>query len=99
MNIFEGHISGSKPVVADFSAVWSGTDKLVEPVLHEIKEKIGDKIAVIKIDIEKEPALKELYNIRSVPTLIIFKHGKVVWRKNGIATTHEILEHLNTCID
>ncbi|MBL7745276.1 MAG: thioredoxin family protein [Chitinophagaceae bacterium] len=99
MNIFEGHINGSKPVIVDFSAEWSGTDKMLEPVLHEIKEKTGEKISVLKIDIDKEPSLKELYDIRTVPTLIIFKHGKVIWRKNGIATTHEILEHLSTYVE
>ena len=93
---FEGHIKGSIPVVVDFFAEWCGPCKLMGPILHEVKEKVGERATVLKLDIDKSPYYSELYNIRSVPTLIIFKNGSVLWRKSGVASSHEILEHLNS---
>ena len=93
---FEGHIKGSIPVVVDFFAEWCGPCKLMGPILHEVKEKVGERATVLKLDIDKSPYYSELYNIRSVPTLIIFKNGNVLWRKSGVASSHEILEHLNS---
>ena len=96
MVTFEGHIKGDIPVVVDFFAEWCGPCKLMGPILHEVKEKVGDRATVLKLDIDKSPYYSQLYNIRSVPTLMIFKNGNVLWRKSGVASTHEILEHLNT---
>ena len=93
---FEGHIKGNIPVVVDFFAEWCGPCKLMGPILHEVKEKVGERATVLKLDIDKSPYYSELYNIRSVPTLIIFKNGSVLWRKSGVASSHEILEHLNS---
>jgi thioredoxin 1 len=95
MNNFEGHINGDKPVVVDFAASWSNPCKLMEPVLHEVKEAVGERATVLKIDIDESPQYAELYDVRSVPALIIFKQGNIVWRKNGIIPAHEILHHLN----
>ena len=93
---FEGHIKGNIPVVVDFFAEWCGPCKLMGPILHEVKEKVGERATVLKLDIDKSPYYSELYNIRSVPTLMIFKNGNVLWRKSGVASSHEILEHLTT---
>ena len=92
---FEGHIKGEKPVVVDFFAEWCGPCKMMGPILHEVKEKAGERVTVLKLDIDKSPYYSELYNIRSVPTLIIFKDGNVLWRKSGVASAHEILQNLN----
>lgn len=94
MNNFESHINGTKPVVVDFFAEWCGPCKLMGPILHEVKERIGERATILKLDIDKIPHYTQLYNIRSVPTLIIFKGGNILWRKSGVASTHEILEHL-----
>ncbi len=93
---FEGHIKGDKPVVVDFFAEWCGPCKLMGPVLHEIKDKVGEKATVLKLDIDKSPYYSQLYNIRSVPTLIIFKNGTILWRKTGVASSNEIMQHLNS---
>jgi thioredoxin 1 len=93
---FEGHIKGDTPVVVDFFAEWCGPCKMMGPVLHEVKEKVGDRATVLKLDIDKSPHYSQLYNIQAVPTLIIFKNGNVIWRKSGVATTQEILQHLNS---
>jgi thioredoxin 1 len=95
MNSFESHIQGNIPVVVDFFAEWCGPCKLMPPVLHQVKEKTGDRATVLKMDIDKNPEYTERYNIRAVPTLIIFKGGEVIWRKSGVASAHEILEQLN----
>lgn len=91
---FESHINGAKPVVVDFSATWCQPCKLMEPVLHELKEKLGDRATILKLDVDKSPFYTELYNIQSVPTLLIFKDGEIIWRKSGITPAHEILEQL-----
>lgn len=95
MSNFEGHIKGDKPVVVDFFAEWCAPCKLMVPVLHEVKEKVGDRAIVLKLDIDKAPYYAELYNVRAVPTLIIFKNGNILWRKSGVSPAHEILQHLN----
>ncbi len=91
---FESHIKGNKPVVVDFSADWCRPCKLMEPVIHEVKENIGDRATVLEIDIDKHPHYSQEYNILGVPTLLIFKDGKVVWRKSGVVPAHEILQEL-----
>jgi thioredoxin 1 len=95
MNNFEGHINGDKPVVVDFFADWCGPCKLMGPILHEVKERVGDRATVLKIDIDKVPYYAELYGVRAVPTLILFKNGNIIWRKSGVAPAHEILQQLN----
>jgi thioredoxin 1 len=96
MNSFETHINGNKPVVVDFFAEWCGPCKMMPPVLRQVKDKVGDEITILKMDIDKNPAYAQKFQIQAVPTLIIFKAGSVVWRKSGVAAAHEILAQLNT---
>ena len=98
MQYFESHINGTKPVVVDFFAQWCAPCKLMGPVLTEVKEKVGERATVLKMDIDKNPHYAQLYNIRSVPTLAIFKEGHLVWRKSGVTPAHEILKHLELVI-
>jgi thioredoxin 1 len=95
MGNFEGHIEGTKPVVVDFFATWCGPCKLMPPVLEQVKERVGDRATVLKMDIDKNRYYTEKYSIQSVPTLIIFKQGNILWRKSGVATAREILAQLN----
>lgn len=94
MNFFEGYIENDKPVVVDFYAVWNQSSQLMDPVLQELKDQLGERAGIIKIDIEKEAQLAKKHNIWSVPTIAIFKKGQEVWRKSGIVPAHEILHHL-----
>ena len=95
MTSFDSHIKGNKPVVVDFSAEWCGPCRLMEPVLHQVKDQVGDRAVILKMDIDKYPDCVSMYNIRAVPTLIIFKDGEILWRKSGVIPAHEILQHLN----
>ena len=98
MQNFESHIKGQKPVVIDFFAEWCGPCKLMAPVLREVKDKIGDRATILKMDIDKNPAYARLYNVQAVPTLAIFKAGSLIWRKSGVTSAHEILKQLTILI-
>jgi len=94
MQNFETHIAGIVPVVVDFFADWCGPCKLMPPILQEVKQQVGERATILTMDIEKNPAYASQFSIQTVPTIIIFKEGHIVWRKTGIAPAHEILRHL-----
>jgi len=79
---FESLINDSRPVIIDFHAVWCSPCKMQSPILKEVASEFGDKIKVIKIDVDQNNEIAGRYNIQSVPTLIIFKNGKLVWRQS-----------------
>ncbi|MFT4737781.1 MAG: thioredoxin 1 [Cyclobacteriaceae bacterium] len=91
---FQELIQGSKPVLVDFSATWCGPCKMMEPILKDVKNKLGDTISVIKIDIDKNPKVAQSHKVQGVPTLIIYKEGAIVWRQSGVipeATLTQVL--------
>lgn len=83
---FESLINDSRPVIVDFHAFWCGPCKMQSPILKEVAAEFGDKIKVIKIDVDQNNEISGKYNIQSVPTLIIFKNGKLVWRQSGVVS-------------
>lgn len=103
MNEFNDIINSETPTLVDFFASWCGPCKMQAPILQQLKEKVGDKATVIKIDIDKNNELAARYRVQSVPTLILFKNGEPVWRAVGVQTLdtleHKVNEYVHTKSD
>ena len=87
---FTGIINGNKPVLVDFSAEWCGPCKMMPPILKELKSKLGDAVIILKMDIDRNPAVAASYQIQSVPTLIVFRNGQIKWRQSGVMPAGQI---------
>ncbi len=84
MSDFNKIINEDKPTLVDFFATWCGPCRMQGPILEDVKKRVGDAANIIKIDIDQNGPLAAQYNVRSVPTLIMFKKGEVVWRTVGL---------------
>lgn len=87
---FEEIINQDKPVLVDFFATWCGPCKMQTPILNEVKQRLGDQVSIIKIDVDQNQSVAAKYQVRSVPTLIIFKNGQIRWRQAGVFPTDEL---------
>ena len=92
MNSFREIIRSDKPVLVDFFATWCGPCKMMTPILHEVKSAVGDKISIIKIDVDKAPQVAAEFGVQGVPTLILFQQGQVKWRQSGVVQAKELKE-------
>ena len=88
---FNEIINSETPTLVDFFAEWCGPCKSMKPILDDLKSKIGDKAKIIKVDIDKNTNAAQIYNIRSVPTLLLFKGGKIIWQRSGVVQTNELV--------
>lgn len=93
---FSDIIHGETPVLVDFFADWCGPCKSLAPILTKVKKDLGSAIKVIKINVDKNQALASTYQVRGVPTLILFKNGKQVWRQSGVVPKHELIQIITT---
>lgn len=94
MNNFEQLIAGNKPVLVDFFATWCGPCKMMHPILEELKQSIGDRATIIKIDVDEAQEFAVQYGVRAVPTLAIFKRGQLVWREAGVHSAQQLIQAL-----
>lgn len=92
MERFEELITSPIPVLIDFYAEWCGPCKAMKPILEELKRMKGEKIRVAKVDIEKHKELAAYYKIQSIPTLMVFKNGELLWRHSGVMQPKELKE-------
>ena len=95
MASFQEVIRSGKPVLVDFSAEWCGPCKMMAPVLKQAKDAVGEKATIIKVDIDKNRAAAEQFQIQSVPTLILFKNGQIKWRQSGVVPANTLVQVLN----
>ena len=95
MSNFSEIINQDKLVLVDFFAEWCGPCKMMSPILKQVKDAIGDKVSIIKIDVDKNQPLAAKYQVRGVPTLILYKAGKQVWRQSGAVQKNDLVSIIN----
>lgn len=87
---FNDIINSETPVLVDFFAEWCGPCKMMSPILKDFATQMGDRVRVIKIDVDKNPAASQTYRVQSVPTLILFQKGQIVWRQSGVVQKKQL---------
>ena len=94
MEKFNEMINGEQLTLVDFFATWCGPCKMMHPILEQLKEKMGDDIRILKVDVDKNEALSMQYRIQSVPTLMLFKKGEMLWRQSGAMSLNDLMQKI-----
>ena len=96
MSEFSKLIQGTTPVLVDFFATWCGPCKMMSPILEQVKNKVGDQVKIVKVDVDKNPAIAQQLKVRGVPTLVLFRQGSLLWRQSGVVSEQQLLQILET---
>ncbi len=88
-------INSETPTLVDFTAAWCGPCKAMAPILEQLAGKVGEKARIVKIDVDKNPAIAEKMNIQGVPTFVLYKNGKVLWRQSGMQSLNQLESLIN----
>ena len=96
MNKFSQIINQDKLVLVDFFADWCGPCKMMSPILKELKGAMGEAVSIIKINVDNNQQLAAQYQVKGVPTLILFKEGKQLWRQSGVLQKNELIQIINS---
>ena len=92
MSNFDTIIKSEKPVLIDFFATWCGPYQALAPILKQVKDSLGDRITIVKIDVDKNQQMAAQYQVRGVPTMILFQAGRQLWRQSGVVSKEEIIK-------
>ncbi len=96
---FTDLINGDTPVLVDFYTNWCSPCKMQSPILNEVKRELGERLTIIKIDAELNPAAAIKYQVRGVPTLILFQRGKILWQKSGVTQAPQLIQIIENKIE
>ncbi|NHM00938.1 thioredoxin [Flavobacterium difficile] len=91
MSKFQELINGNKPVLIDFFATWCGPCQALAPILVEVKEDLGETVSIIKVDVDKNQEIAAQFQVKGVPTMMLFQNGKMLWRQSGVVSKNEIV--------
>lgn len=95
MSNFATIINGKTPVLVDFFAEWCGPCKMMAPILKDLKSDLGDEVVILKIDVDKNNAISAKYQIKGVPTFMLFKEGQLLWRQSGMLQKQDLIDLIN----
>jgi len=93
---FTALINQNKPVLIDFYADWCGPCKMMSPILEDVKSELGEQITIVKIDVDKNLAIATKFQVRGVPTLMLFQSGKMLWRQSGVVRKEDLVRIIQT---
>lgn len=89
---FQDIINSDKPVLIDFYATWCGPCQMLGPILKDVKDSLGERISIIKVDVDKNQELAAMQQVRGVPTMLLFQNGKQLWRQSGVLSKEDIIK-------
>jgi len=96
--MFTQLIQSDTPVLVDFYATWCYPCKMMGPILKDVARSVGDKARILKVDVDKNPLAVQKYNIKGVPTLMLFKEGEIVWRQAGVVKAPQLLQVIDNSL-